>query len=621
MSNQFDYELRANDQITGAIQRIDQAVTNLQPKLQKTADDLKLGGPETKDGVDDLSKKFTALARGAQQNVQYIGDMVPPLRNVTGFAGGVAGTAAKLGAIGAAGYVAVKGIEAAGSALSGIAGNAMQIDISAKNADMAVNDFTRLTGAYRLLGISSESAGQSIQGTYKTFNDALNGRNDSVKSLMNQINVAIATNQNGNADVTKTLQNLAEIFPSMAPGFQKTVTDTLGLDANTLMLMRDGVHYKELLAKAEQVGLTISPETNQKLLQFNRQLNEIGAAWDGLIQRSQQQIAMNIVDSPSMQRLMGDVENNLSNGLDNPSFLRMIHAISPEQESHVRRAMKTPDFWKTLTDYEQNWARQGIVVGDFKDKYESFFKDRPEQTESTQMHMRQWSPLKDNPAGSVNTNALSVRNNNPWNLRYVGQRGAVPGYGGFAQFASKDEGVKAADRQLMLYATGQSKNTPRPLNTVSDIVSVASPAWENNTPGMIQKISAELGVNPNQPLDLAHDQALRARFLTATFNQEGNNPYTSDQVQTIIAGDATTPSPLLTKPTLHPSLYAQNQNSTATVAAGANQQLSSNELTNAFTAALKEQGMKIELTVINSETGQRQTITGTGGHIAASMVY
>lgn len=621
MSNQFDYELRANDQITGAIQRIDQAVTNLQPKLQKTADGLKLGGSETKDGVDDLSKKFTALARGAQQNVQYIGDMVPPLRNVTSFAGGVAGTAAKLGAIGAAGYVAVKGIEAAGSALAGIAGNALQIDISAKNADMAVNDFTRLTGAFRLLGISSESAGQSIQSVYKTFNDAVHARNPAVTALMAQLNVKIATKENGNADVTKTLQNLAELFPSMPAGFQKTVTDTLGLDANTLMLMRDGVHYKELLAKADQVGLTINQDTTDKLVQFNRQLNEISAAWDGLIQRSQQQIAMNIVESPSMQRVMGDVENNLNNNFDDPSFLRMVHIRTPEEESHIRRALKTPEFWKTLTEHEQWWAKHGIFVGDFEDKYGAFFKDKPEQdnSDNLKMHMREWhEPTSVNSSGSVNANALSVRNNNPWNLRYVGQPGAVPGYGGFAQFASKDAGVLAANRQLMLYVTGKSKNVGHPINTVQDIVSVASPVWENHTPDMIQKISAELGVNPNQPLDLVHDKALRSRFLTATFNQEGNNSYTSDQVQTLIASeDQPSPSPL--RPPARPSLYAQN--SDATVAAGANQQLSATELTNAFAAALKEQGMKIELTVINAETGQRQTISGTGGRVAASMVY
>jgi hypothetical protein len=53
-----------------------------------------------------------------------------------------------------------------------------------------------------------------------------------------------------------------------------------------------------------------------------------------------------------------------------------------------------------------------------------------------------------------------------------------PGAGGasrFAKFETPEAGISAADRQLMLYYTGQSKAAGnRPLTTLSQIISMAS---------------------------------------------------------------------------------------------------------------------------------------------------
>jgi di/tripeptidase len=50
--------------------------------------------------------------------------------------------------------------------------------VSAKNAGMRVDDFTRLSGAMRILGADSESANASIEGIFKAFNEAASGKNE-----------------------------------------------------------------------------------------------------------------------------------------------------------------------------------------------------------------------------------------------------------------------------------------------------------------------------------------------------------------------------------------------------------------------------------------------------------
>lgn len=53
-----------------------------------------------------------------------------------------------------------------------------------------------------------------------------------------------------------------------------------------LALMREGVRMKALLAKSDELGLTVDPELNRQLSEVNGSMNELGAAWDGLKNRS-----------------------------------------------------------------------------------------------------------------------------------------------------------------------------------------------------------------------------------------------------------------------------------------------------------------------------------------------
>jgi hypothetical protein len=89
-------------------------------------------------------------------------------------------------------------------------------------------------------------------------------------------------------------------------------------------------------------------------------------------------------------------------------------------------------------------------------------------------------------------NSLAQRNNNPGNLRFVGQAGAVQGEGGFAKFATPDDGFNALNNQISLDAS-------RGLD-VSGFLNKYAPSSENDTNNYISLFTKMLGVSPTDKL-------------------------------------------------------------------------------------------------------------------------
>lgn len=89
---------------------------------------------------------------------------------------------------------------------------------------------------------------------------------------------------------------------------------------------------------------------------------------------------------------------------------------------------------------------------------------------------------------------LGIRNNNPGNLRYVGQVGASYGEGGFAHWETMGEGIQALDDQIKRYER-------RGLNTIRKIISTYAPKNENNTEAYIKAVAKSLGIDPDQLLE------------------------------------------------------------------------------------------------------------------------
>jgi hypothetical protein len=141
------------------------------------------------------------------------------------------------------------------------------------------------------------------------------------------------------------------------------------------------------------------------------------------------------------------------------------------------------------------------------------------------------------PAGG--TAPLSVRNNNPGNLKFVGQPGATPDARGFAVFQSPEAGAQAADRQLALYMQRDG------LNTVRGIVNKWSPVSDpgnaaGSTANYANYVARQLGINPDQPLSV--QDIPRLRQAMSQFEAGTTQGASQPQQQTAQAGQPQQPA-------------------------------------------------------------------------------
>lgn len=88
--------------------------------------------------------------------------------------------------------------------------------------------------------------------------------------------------------------------------------------------------------------------------------------------------------------------------------------------------------------------------------------------------------------------ALAYENNNPGNLRFAGQEGAVKGRGGFAKFKTPEDGIVALTKQIQMDINRG--------HTLESFIKKFAPPTENDTSLYIQQAMKELGVPASTPL-------------------------------------------------------------------------------------------------------------------------
>lgn len=100
-----------------------------------------------------------------------------------------------------------------------------------------------------------------------------------------------------------------------------------------------------------------------------------------------------------------------------------------------------------------------------------------------------------------------LRNNNPLNITGQGWDGQSGLDGKFAQFASIDQGIRAADKNLQAYGTRHG------INTLAGVINRWAPASDNNDTGSyVQTVARDTGIDPNAPIDLG-DPKVRSVLL------------------------------------------------------------------------------------------------------------
>lgn len=111
-----------------------------------------------------------------------------------------------------------------------------------------------------------------------------------------------------------------------------------------------------------------------------------------------------------------------------------------------------------------------------------------------------------------------IRNNNPGNLQFMNQAGAVPepGSGRFARFGSMQQGIAALYRQLQLYKS-------RGINTLAKLSARYAPPNENDTGAYLARLVKSTGFGANSALDFSNPEVAESIIRGISRNENGGN--------------------------------------------------------------------------------------------------
>ncbi|MBI0554555.1 hypothetical protein F6Q06_08640 [Pectobacterium parmentieri] len=593
MANSFDFEMTATDQASASIARIEEAVRKLEPVLDNARDKLKLGGDDSRQEIDELGGKFENLSRYAKDSVQFVGDLVPPLKMVGGLTLGLGGAATVINVV--------------KNNLKEFADHGYRIETTAKNVSMTAHAFQELTGAMIENGSAREASEGAINDLFTKANDGLWGENNAFKSLLMQKGIDIHKTKEGLADVGRLVDDLNRVMQSMPPGLQALYANKLGLSPDLLSLIRNSAdEVQRLKEQAQRDGLIFSDKEIQNAVAFKQQLNQIGARFDGLILKSQALLGGG-GESPASKALKEskkyekDSENNFYHG--------------DKQQDILHRARRDEEFKNSLTfkeGVELALGRPGDVLQNkLNRKYSASWLSQQALRDMEVINPSKISANANVPYNEAHNNALGLRNRNPGNVREAPN--AIGKNNGFSVFADSKDGLSAMARQLMLY--GDRGN-----NTLNGIIHTYAPRNENNTQAYIRSVSEMTGFDPKQRLNL-HDPIVLQSLMAAMIKHEnGAQPYSSTDIFNGIDG------------AINDSRWSGKRNDSILSYQRQNDELNINapitkastnqdDLSAAFRTAMEDQKMQIELTLINDRTGEQQQYTSRGGRIEAPLRF
>jgi hypothetical protein len=185
-----------------------------------------------------------------------------------------------------------------------------------------------------------------------------------------------------------------------------------------------------------------------------------------------------------------------------------------EQARKINNITKDSDGMDYLTEFDFDIAKPTYTTleeyyqanEDEQAAIETLINENPDLSNEDILQILNSSDEPDEVAIAIpETSRLAYVNNNPGNLRFAGQAGAVPGEGGFAYFSSPYAGYKALEKQMRVDAD-------RGL-TLRQLIEKYAPPEENDTELYIQQIADQLGVSENTKIDTLHTGKLARAIM------------------------------------------------------------------------------------------------------------
>ncbi|MBT9184221.1 lytic transglycosylase domain-containing protein [Pectobacterium punjabense] len=586
MSNSFAFEFNANDQVSASIARIEAAARQLEPVLDDARDKLKLGGDTSRQELDELGGRFENISRYARDSVQFVGDLVPPLKMVGGLTLGLGGAATVINVI--------------KNNLKEFADYGYRIDTTAKNVSMTAHAFQELTGAMIENGSAREASEGAVSELFTKATDGLWGENNAFKSQLMQKGIDIHKTKEGLADVGRLVDDLNRVMQSMPPGIQALYANKLGLSPELLSLIRNSAdEVKRLKDQAQRDGLILSDKEVQNAVIFRQNLNQIVSRYEGLKLKSQAVLGQESQFPASkalreMKKHDNDDENNFYHG--------------DKQQDILSRARRDEEFKNSLTfkeGLELAIGRPGDVLQDkLNRKYSESWQaqhekiinptDRALGNTPEQKHLSLLEAKHKLPSGILDNvwDAESARGKNL--LSPVGAQGPFQ----FMPATGRDYGLNSSGDRMDFH-----KSSEAAARYLSDLLKMfdgdvkKALAAYNWGPRKVRDYG--LGRAPKETRDYLHKTM---PGLPSFYQQEGDLE-TDGSVNSNIS-----------------SIYGYQSYQGKSDVADASKELISAIST--LNQTLQDGPMQIEISMVDSKTGERRTLSsGSSGRITTPLQF
>lgn len=415
-------------------------------------------------------------------------------------------------------------------------------DRASKNLGVGADTLSRWAGAVRQSGGTTESFLGTMQGLSQSLTELKLTGNTGILPYLQALGVSVADTNGKAKPLEQILGDIGDKLnklPNRSDAFN--IGRNLGIDDGTINLLLKGRSEVEKLLASQKAYSAEDAESARKAQE----------RWEGVqlrIERITQKLVIDLI--PAFERLSDKMEELANTSVpvlrEIFDWIDKIDKITEKWTRGIDNLLpkfSNPTLQKLFGGYGGTAAKLnpltsmvgGVAAGGQK---LTEFVNSDAVSKEDRSTIKGWSEkllgifgLKpkngaqstaSTPSSGTGT-TRAERNNNPGNLNYAGQTGAVLEDGSnarFAKFGSTAEGVSALAKQLQRYGE-------RGLDTVSKIINKYAPSSENNTQAYIDALSKRLGVSGDQKLDL-NDSSTLTGLIKGIARHEAGSDYLSD---------------------------------------------------------------------------------------------
>ena len=415
-------------------------------------------------------------------------------------------------------------------------------DRASKNLGVGADTLSRWAGAVRQSGGTTESFLGTMQGLSQSLTELKLTGNTGILPYLQALGVSVSDTNGKAKPLEQILGDIGDKLnklPNRSDAFN--IGRNLGIDDGTINLLLKGRSEVEKLLAAQKEYSNADAESARKAQE----------RWEGVqlrIERITQKLVIDLI--PAFERLSDKMEELANTSVPvlreifdwidkidkiTSKWTKSIDDLLPKFSNPTLQKMfggygGTAAKLNPLTNMVGGVAAAGQKATEFINSDAVSKEDRSTIKGWSEKLLGIFGLKPKNGAQSTASTPSSgagttraERNNNPGNLNYAGQTGAVLEDGSnarFAKFGSTAEGVSALAKQLQRYGE-------RGLDTVSKIINKYAPSSENDTKAYVEVLSKRLGVSGDQKLDL-NDSSTLTGLIKGISRHESGSDYLSD---------------------------------------------------------------------------------------------